>query len=102
VQSVINRSPNMWTLIGLGNSVAFIYSVVATVAPQISPATFVVDGRVTKPGLVPGFVLLAARFGKFLPASRYARHAPERTLLYALMHAQHRFRKIRPPLPRFD
>jgi len=46
VQSVVNRSPNMWTLIGLGTSVAFVYSVVATVAPQIFPATFVVEGRV--------------------------------------------------------
>ncbi len=46
VQSVINRSPNMWTLIGLGTSVAFVYSVVATVAPQTFPATFVVNGAV--------------------------------------------------------
>jgi Cu+-exporting ATPase len=46
VQSVINRSPNMWTLIGLGTSVAFVYSVVATVAPQIFPAAFVVNGAV--------------------------------------------------------
>ena len=46
VQSVINRSPNMWTLIGLGTSVAFVYSLIATVAPQLFPATFVVDGRV--------------------------------------------------------
>ena len=46
VQSVINRSPNMWTLIGLGTSVAFVYSVVATVAPQVFPAAFVVNGAV--------------------------------------------------------
>ncbi len=46
VQSVRNRSPNMWTLIGLGTSVAFVYSVVATLAPQLFPASFVVDGRV--------------------------------------------------------
>ncbi|MEO9101661.1 MAG: heavy metal translocating P-type ATPase, partial [Burkholderiaceae bacterium] len=46
VQSIINRSPNMWTLIGLGTSVAFIYSLVATLAPQIFPPTFVVDGQV--------------------------------------------------------
>lgn len=45
-QSVINHSPNMWTLIGLGTSVAFVYSVVATVAPQVFPATFVIDGHV--------------------------------------------------------
>jgi Cu+-exporting ATPase len=46
LQSVINRSPNMWTLIGLGTSVAFVYSVVATIAPQIFPAAFVVNGAV--------------------------------------------------------
>ena len=46
VQSLINRSPNMWTLIGLGTSVAFVYSVVATVAPHIFPPVFVVDGVV--------------------------------------------------------
>ena len=38
VQSVRNRSPNMWTLIGLGTSAAFAYSVVATVAPGVFPA----------------------------------------------------------------
>jgi P-type Cu+ transporter len=46
VQSLIHRSPNMWTLIGLGTSAAFIYSVVATVAPQVFPATFISMGRV--------------------------------------------------------
>ena len=46
VQSVRNRSPNMWTLIGLGTAAAFIYSVVATVAPQVFPASFVSMGRV--------------------------------------------------------
>lgn len=34
------RSPNMYTLIGLGVGVAWIYSVVATLAPQIFPAAF--------------------------------------------------------------
>ncbi len=46
VQSVINRSPNMWTLIGLGTSAAFIYSVVATVAPNVFPESFMAMGRV--------------------------------------------------------
>jgi len=46
VQSVINRSPNMWTLIGLGTSLAYLYSVVATLAPGVFPETFVMDGRV--------------------------------------------------------
>jgi Cu+-exporting ATPase len=46
VQSVVNRSPNMWTLIGLGTSAAFAYSVVATVAPQVFPESFISMGRV--------------------------------------------------------
>ena len=45
-QSVINRSPNMWTLIGLGTGAAFIYSTLATVAPGIFPDTFMSMGRV--------------------------------------------------------
>jgi Cu+-exporting ATPase len=45
-QSIANRSPNMWTLIGLGTGAAFVYSVVATVAPQVFPASFVSMGRV--------------------------------------------------------
>lgn len=44
--SVVNRSPNMWTLIGLGTGAAFIYSVVATVAPEVFPASFMSMGRV--------------------------------------------------------
>jgi Cu+-exporting ATPase len=35
--SLVNRSPNMFTLIGLGTGVAYVYSVVATLAPQIFP-----------------------------------------------------------------
>ena len=45
-QSIINRSPNMWTLIGLGTGAAFVYSVVATVAPGVFPTSFVSMGRV--------------------------------------------------------
>jgi len=45
-QSIANRSPNMWTLIGLGTGAAFVYSVVATIAPQVFPASFVSMGRV--------------------------------------------------------
>ena len=46
VQSVRNRSPNMWTLIGIGVGAAFGYSVIATVAPDIFPASFREHGRV--------------------------------------------------------
>jgi Cu+-exporting ATPase len=37
--SLRNRSPNMWTLIGLGVGAALLYSIVAVVAPGIFPAT---------------------------------------------------------------
>lgn len=38
--SLINRSPNMFTLIGLGTGAAYLYSLVATLFPQIFPASF--------------------------------------------------------------
>ncbi|MCE5341383.1 MAG: heavy metal translocating P-type ATPase [Planctomycetaceae bacterium] len=39
-QSIINRSPNMFTLIAIGVSASYFYSVVAIIAPQIFPASF--------------------------------------------------------------
>lgn len=36
-QGVVSRSPNMYTLIGLGVIVAFLYSLAATFAPQLFP-----------------------------------------------------------------
>ena len=38
--SVVNRSPNMFTLIGLGTGAAYLESVVATFSPRIFPASF--------------------------------------------------------------
>lgn len=46
VQSFRSGHPNMWTLIGLGTTAALAYSVVATVAPAIFPASFQMHGRV--------------------------------------------------------
>ena len=44
--SVVNRSPNMFTLIGLGVGAAFLYSVAATVVPASFPAGFRMAGGV--------------------------------------------------------
>ncbi len=44
--SVRQRSPNMWTLIGLGVGAAFGYSLVATLAPAAFPAAFASMGGV--------------------------------------------------------
>ena len=45
-ESVVNRSPNMWTLISLGTGAAFVYSVVALFFPQVFPDSFISMGRV--------------------------------------------------------
>ncbi|MGE5453402.1 MAG: heavy metal translocating P-type ATPase [Acidobacteriota bacterium] len=45
-QSVVLRSPNMWTLISLGTGAAYWYSVAATIVPQAFPASFMAMGRV--------------------------------------------------------
>ena len=46
-QSIVNRSPNMFTLIALGVGVAWAYSVVATIAPGLFPPSFrMPDGSV--------------------------------------------------------
>ncbi len=44
--SIVNRSPNMWTLISLGTGAAYVYSVVATVSPGVFPDSFMAMGRV--------------------------------------------------------
>ena len=46
VASLKNRSPNMWTLIGLGVGAAYVYSVVATFAPGLFPEAYREGGRV--------------------------------------------------------
>ncbi|WP_394886998.1 heavy metal translocating P-type ATPase [Mesorhizobium sp. AaZ16] len=39
-ESIVNRSPNMWTLISLGVGAAYGYSVVATLFPDVFPHSF--------------------------------------------------------------
>jgi len=44
--SIATRQPNMWTLIGTGTGAAWVYSVVATVAPGVFPESFQAHGHV--------------------------------------------------------
>ena len=44
--SIVHQSPNMFTLIALGIGAAFLYSLVATVAPGVFPEGFRMHGRV--------------------------------------------------------
>jgi len=57
-QSLVNRSPNMWTLISLGVGAAFLYSVVATIAPGLFPEAF--RGRGHEHGYVAVYFEAAA------------------------------------------
>jgi len=45
-QSIRNRSPNMWTLIGIGVAAAYLYSVAGTLVPGWFPAEFREHGRI--------------------------------------------------------
>ncbi|WP_274424373.1 heavy metal translocating P-type ATPase [Chelativorans sp. YIM 93263] len=54
-QSIVNRSPNMWTLIAIGVGAAFGYSVVATFVPEAFPSAFRTHG-----GAVPVYFEAAA------------------------------------------
>ena len=45
-RSVVNRSLNMFTLIAIGTGAAFLYSVVAVLAPDIFPESFRAHGQV--------------------------------------------------------
>ena len=54
-QSILNRSPNMWTLISLGVGAAYLYSVVAALFPDAFPHSFRGHG-----GTVPVYFEAAA------------------------------------------
>ena len=45
-QSILHRSPNMWTLISLGTGAAFLYSAVATISPKLFPQAFIHNGKI--------------------------------------------------------
>ncbi len=42
--SLVNRRPNMWTLIGIGVGAAYLYSLIATLAPGLFPQDFRGEG----------------------------------------------------------
>jgi Cu+-exporting ATPase len=66
-QSLRNKSLNMWTLIGLGVSVAFGYSVVAALAPDVFPESFRgTDGEVAVYFEAAGMIVTLILLGQVL------------------------------------
>ncbi|MHC8399771.1 heavy metal translocating P-type ATPase [Pseudomonas sp. MDT1-17] len=66
IASIRHRSPNMWTLIGLGTAAAYLYSVVATLFPLSFPATFMQDGRIGVYFEAAAVIISLTLFGQML------------------------------------
>ena len=66
VQSVRNRSFNMFTLIGLGVSVTYTYSVIAALLPDIFPASFREGGEVAVYFEAAGVIITLILLGQVL------------------------------------
>ena len=58
-QSVVNRHLNMFTLIALGTGASFLYSAVATIAPQVFPPSFRAEGGEIALYFEPAVVIIA-------------------------------------------
>ncbi|MHC8309832.1 heavy metal translocating P-type ATPase [Pseudomonas sp. GT1P32] len=66
IDSIRHRSPNMWTLIGLGTAAAYLYSVVATLFPQWFPITFMQEGRIGVYFEAAAVIISLTLFGQML------------------------------------
>jgi Cu+-exporting ATPase len=66
MQSVLQRSPNMWTLIGTGTGAAYGYSVVAVLMPDIFPESFRQDAHVAVYFEAAAVIISLTLFGQIL------------------------------------
>jgi len=66
IQSVRNRSLNMFTLIGLGVSVAYVYSLIGALLPGIFPASFRENGEVAVYFEAAGVIVTLILLGQVL------------------------------------
>ena len=66
IESVRRRRLNMFTLIGLGVSVAYVYSLVAALVPGIFPASFREDGEVATYFEAAGVIVTLILLGQVL------------------------------------
>jgi P-type Cu+ transporter len=65
-RSLKTRNLNMWTLIGLGVAMAYVYSVVATIAPQLFPPAMQTHGRVPVYFEAAGVIIALVLVGQVL------------------------------------
>ncbi|WP_425087054.1 heavy metal translocating P-type ATPase [Stappia sp.] len=62
VSSIVNRSPNMWTLISLGVGAAYLYSLVATFLPGVFPDQYRMTGGMVGTYFEAAVVIIALVF----------------------------------------
>jgi P-type Cu+ transporter len=67
-RSIINRSPNMFTLIGVGVGAAYFYSAIATVFPNLFPDSFKHHGEIDLYFESAAVITMLVLFGQWLEA----------------------------------
>jgi len=67
-RSIVNRSLNMFTLIGLGVGTAYLYSAIATAFPNIFPESFKQDGELNLYFEAAAVITVLVLFGQWLEA----------------------------------
>ena len=89
--SLVQRSPNMFTLIGLGVGSAYLYSVVATLVPGVFPEGFRSDGGVEPYFDTSVVIIVLVLLGQVLELrARHQTGAALRTLLQLTPDVAHR------------
>ena len=83
-QSVVGRSPNMWTLIGMGTGAAYLYSVIATIMPNIFPSSFQSMGRVAVYFEASATIISLTLLGQLLELKARAKTSSALKLLLSL------------------
>jgi Cu+-exporting ATPase len=74
--SLRNRAPNMWTLIGTGTGAAWLYSLVATLAPGIFPDSFRSNGHLVVYFEAAAVIISLTLLGQMLELRARSKLAP--------------------------
>ena len=67
-RSIVNRSPNMFTLIGVGIGTAYFYSAIATICPNLFPDSFKHHGEIDLYFESAAVITVLVLFGQWLEA----------------------------------
>jgi Cu+-exporting ATPase len=91
--SIVQKSPNMFTLIALGVGTAYVYSVVATLAPGLFPESFQMHGAVETYFETAAAIVVLVLLGQVLELK--ARSGANQAIRRLLGLAPHTARRVR-------